>query len=100
MITSLLFAMLGALSDDQIDDGNIMFTIAQRLGGSIGVGVLGSFLAARSAAVGAVAAFHETALALTVTAAAAAALALRLASPHPSSRQPADAAQRPDNHLA
>jgi EmrB/QacA subfamily drug resistance transporter len=39
-ITPLLFAMLEPLTDTQLTDGNTVFNIAQRLGGSLGVGLL------------------------------------------------------------
>jgi hypothetical protein len=87
-ITPLLSVMLSPLADAQLADGNTLFNIAQRLGGSIGVGVLGSLLAARTARVGPIAGFHEIGLILTVAAAGAAVLALRLprrVAPQPSS---------------
>ncbi|WP_433377930.1 MFS transporter [Actinoplanes sp. CA-142083] len=77
-ITPLLAVMLDPLTDAQLADGNTLFNIAQRLGGSIGVGVLGSLLAARATHIGAVPAFHEIGLILTLAAAGAALLALRL----------------------
>lgn len=78
-VTPLLFVMLEPLTDSQLADGNTVFNIAQRLGGSLGVGVLGSLLTARSAVVGSIAGFHEIGLILTALAAAAALLSLRLA---------------------
>ena len=77
-ITPLLSVMLGPLTDAQLADGNTLFNIAQRLGGSIGVGVLGSLLAARAVHVGAVPAFHEIGVVLVAPAAGATLLALRL----------------------
>ncbi|WP_426501937.1 DHA2 family efflux MFS transporter permease subunit [Dactylosporangium sp. McL0621] len=77
-ITPLLSVMLEPLPDERMADGNTLFNIAQRLGGSIGVGVLGSLLAARAASVGPIAGFHEIGLILTVLALAAAGLALPL----------------------
>lgn len=77
-ITPLLAVMLQPLRDAQLADGNTLFNIAQRLGGSIGVGVLGSLLAARAARVGPIAGFHEIGLVLTALALAAALLSLRL----------------------
>ncbi|GAA4258453.1 DHA2 family efflux MFS transporter permease subunit [Dactylosporangium darangshiense] len=77
-LTPLLSVMLAPLSDTQMADGSTLFNIAQRLGGSIGVGVLGSLLAARAAAVGPIAGFHEIGAILTGLALAAAALALLL----------------------
>ena len=77
-ITPLLTVMLAPLTDAQLADGNTLFNIAQRLGGSIGVGVLGSLLAARAVQVGAVPAFHEIGLILTALAVVAALASLRL----------------------
>jgi len=77
-ITPLLAVMLGPLTDAQLADGNTLFTIAQRLGGSIGVGVLGSLLAARSVHVGPVPAFHEIGVVLVALATAATLVSLRL----------------------
>ncbi|MFI5907577.1 DHA2 family efflux MFS transporter permease subunit [Dactylosporangium sp. NPDC051541] len=77
-ITPLLSVMLEPLADTQLADGNTLFNIAQRLGGSLGVGVLGSLLAARAVTVGPIAGFHEIGLVLTVLALLAAALALPL----------------------
>jgi predicted MFS family arabinose efflux permease len=78
-ITPLLFAMLEPLTDAQLPDANTVFSIAQRLGGSLGVGLLASLFAARTAATGAVAAFHQIAVVLTAVAVLAAALSLKLA---------------------
>jgi EmrB/QacA subfamily drug resistance transporter len=78
-ITPLLFAMLEPLSDAELADGNTVFSIAQRLGGSIGVGVLASLFAARAAVGDAVAAFHEIGLVLAGLAAVAAVASMRLA---------------------
>ncbi|MFL6143538.1 MAG: DHA2 family efflux MFS transporter permease subunit [Labedaea sp.] len=78
-ITPLLFAMLNPLSDAELADGNTVFSIAQRLGGSIGVGVLASLFATRAAAGDPVAAFHQTGLVLTGLAGVAALASLRLA---------------------
>jgi EmrB/QacA subfamily drug resistance transporter len=41
----LLVAMLAPLPEDQLADGNTLFNITQRLGGSIGVSILGSLVA-------------------------------------------------------
>jgi predicted MFS family arabinose efflux permease len=77
-ITPLLSVMLAPLADTQLADGNTLFNIAQRLGGSIGVGILGSLLAARAVQVGPVPAFHEIGVVLVAVAAAATLLSLRL----------------------
>jgi len=77
-ITPLLTVMLDPLTDAQLADGNTLFNIAQRLGGSIGVGILGSLLATRAVRVGPVPAFHEIGALLAALAVAAALLALLL----------------------
>jgi predicted MFS family arabinose efflux permease len=89
-ITPLLFAMLEPLTDAQLADANTMFNIAQRLGGSLGVGILGSLLAARAQSVGPIAGFHDIGLILTALAALAAGLSLKLAPirQHPSTSSP------------
>jgi EmrB/QacA subfamily drug resistance transporter len=77
-ITPLLAVILEPLGDDRIADGNTLFNIAQRLGGSLGVGVLGSLLAARAARVGPIAGFHQIGVILTMLALVAAALSTLL----------------------
>jgi EmrB/QacA subfamily drug resistance transporter len=42
--TPLLVAMLAPLPDEELADGNTLFNITQRLGGSIGVSILGSLV--------------------------------------------------------
>jgi EmrB/QacA subfamily drug resistance transporter len=64
-ITPLLFSMLEPLTDTQLADGNTVFNIAQRLGGSLGVSLLASLLAARAPVIGPTAALHEIGLVLT-----------------------------------
>src|SRR5262249_38851698 len=78
-ITPLLFAMLHPLTDAQLADGNTLFNIAQRLGGSLGVSLLASLFTARTPVAGPVASFHEIGLILTALALGAAVLSLRLA---------------------
>jgi EmrB/QacA subfamily drug resistance transporter len=46
-IQPLLNALIGSLSSDQIPDGNTLFNVAQRLGGSIGIPWLSTFFAVR-----------------------------------------------------
>src|SRR5262249_47476426 len=91
-ITPLLSVMLEPLDDARLADGNTLFNIAQRLGGSIGVGVLGSLLATRAVRVGPIAGFHEIGLVLTVLALLAAALSVllprRTTGPDPSPEAP------------
>jgi EmrB/QacA subfamily drug resistance transporter len=78
-ITPLLFAMLEPLADAQLADANAVFNIAQRLGGSLGVGLLASLYAARAAAIGPVSGFHEIGAILCGLAVGAAVLSLKLA---------------------
>jgi EmrB/QacA subfamily drug resistance transporter len=46
-IQPLLNTMMGNLSPEQIPDGNTLFNVAQRLGGSIGIPLLATFFAVR-----------------------------------------------------
>lgn len=46
-IQPLLNTMIGSLPPDQIPDGNTLFNVAQRLGGSIGIPLLATFFAVR-----------------------------------------------------
>jgi EmrB/QacA subfamily drug resistance transporter len=46
-IQPLLNTMMGSLPPDQIPDGNTLFNVAQRLGGSIGIPLLATFFAVR-----------------------------------------------------
>jgi EmrB/QacA subfamily drug resistance transporter len=77
-ITPLLFAMLEPLTDAQLADGNTVFNIAQRLGGSLGVSLIATLYTVRAPVTGPVASFHEIGLILTAVAVAAAVMALRL----------------------
>jgi EmrB/QacA subfamily drug resistance transporter len=79
VVNPLLFGMLKPLRDSELADGSTLFNIMQRLGGSIGVGLLGSFLTARAQLVGPVNGFHEMGIMLTVLAALAALGSLALA---------------------
>ena len=78
-ITPLLFAMLHPLTDAQLADGNTLFNIAQRLGGSLGVSLLASLFTARIPVAGPVNSFHEIGLTLAALSLSAAVLSLRLA---------------------
>ncbi len=49
----LLVAMLAPLSERELPDGNTLFNITQRLGGSIGVSILGSIVGAAGLTIGA-----------------------------------------------
>jgi hypothetical protein len=57
-----------------------VFSIAQRLGGSLGIGVLASLLSARAAVVGPIGALHQIGYLLAAVAAVATALSLALPS--------------------
>jgi Na+/melibiose symporter-like transporter len=46
-IQPLLTTMMGSLPPEQVPDGNTLFNVAQRLGGSIGIPLLATFFAVR-----------------------------------------------------
>ena len=50
VIQPLLIAMLAGLSPTQLADANTLFSVGQRLGGSIGVGLLATFFTLRATA--------------------------------------------------
>jgi EmrB/QacA subfamily drug resistance transporter len=56
--TPLLVAMLAPLPEDQLADGNTLFNITQRLGGSIGVSILGSIVAGGVSLAATIDSFH------------------------------------------
>jgi EmrB/QacA subfamily drug resistance transporter len=56
--TPLLVAMLAPLPEDQLADGNTLFNITQRLGGSIGVSILGSLVAGGTTLAATIDSFH------------------------------------------
>ena len=56
--TPLLVAMLAPLPEDQLAVGNTLFNITQRLGGSIGVSILGSIVAGGATLVATIDSFH------------------------------------------
>lgn len=62
VIQPLLMAMLAGLGPGQLADANTLFNVAQRLGGSIGIGLLATFFTLRAGADGPLAGFHETIL--------------------------------------
>jgi hypothetical protein len=49
-IQPLLNTMIGSLPPEQVPDGNTLFNVVQRLGGSIGIPLLATFFAAREQA--------------------------------------------------
>ncbi|WP_421734602.1 DHA2 family efflux MFS transporter permease subunit [Cellulomonas sp.] len=76
--TPLLIAFLAPLEESELADGNTLYTISQRLGGSMGVGVLASVAARGTGTRGALQAFHLVGAVLVALAALAAALSRRL----------------------
>ena len=86
--TPLLTAFLAPLREPELADGNTLYNITQRLGGSIGVSVLGSIAAAGAVERGALSAFHEVGALLVGLAVVGAVLAGRL----PRDRAPEPAA--------
>lgn len=56
--TPLLVAMLTPLPEEKLADGNTLFNITQRLGGSIGVSILGSLVAGGATLAATIDAFH------------------------------------------
>jgi EmrB/QacA subfamily drug resistance transporter len=72
----LLVAMLAPLSESELPDGNTLFNITQRLGGSIGVSILGSIVAGGVTLAAVVDDFHLVGLIMVVIAVVAGVLAL------------------------
>jgi hypothetical protein len=70
--------MLAPLPEDELADGNTLFNITQRLGGSIGVSILGSIVAGGATLVATVDAFHLVGAILIAIAVVSAVLALFL----------------------
>jgi EmrB/QacA subfamily drug resistance transporter len=56
--TPLLVAMLAPLPEEELADGNTLFNITQRLGGSIGVSILGSVVAGGATLAATIDSFH------------------------------------------
>src|SRR5674476_1285033 len=77
--TPLLVAMLAPLPESELADGNTLFNISQRLGGSIGVSILGSLIAGGTSLSGVLDSFHFVGAILIGIAVVSALLALRLA---------------------
>jgi predicted MFS family arabinose efflux permease len=76
--TPLLVAMLAPLKEEQLADGNTLFNITQRLGGSIGVSILGSIVAGGATLAATIDSFHLVGGILIVVAAVGALIALTL----------------------
>jgi EmrB/QacA subfamily drug resistance transporter len=81
--TPLLVAMLAPLPEEQLADGNTLFNITQRLGGSIGVSILGSIVAGGATLAATIDSFHTVGVVLVVLALVGAALSLALGAPRP-----------------
>jgi EmrB/QacA subfamily drug resistance transporter len=79
--TPLLVAMLAPLPEEQLADGNTLFNITQRLGGSIGVSILGSIVAGGATLAATIDSFHTVGVVLVVLALVGAALSLALGAP-------------------
>jgi predicted MFS family arabinose efflux permease len=76
--TPLLVAMLAPLPEEQLADGNTLFNITQRLGGSIGVSILGSIVAGGVTLAATIDNFHLVGVILIAIAVVSAVLALFL----------------------
>lgn len=76
--TPLLVAMLAPLPEDELADGNTLFNITQRLGGSIGVSILGSLVAGGTTIAATIDSFHLVGWILIAIAVLSAILALFL----------------------
>jgi predicted MFS family arabinose efflux permease len=70
VISPLLAAMTGPLRPEQLGDASTVFSIWQRVAGSLGVGVIASVYAEQAAAHGPVHALHVTGVLVTLIAAA------------------------------
>jgi hypothetical protein len=70
--------MLAPLPEEQMADGNTLFNITQRLGGSIGVSILGSLVAGGATLAATIDSFHFVGWLLVGLAALSAVLSLWL----------------------
>jgi EmrB/QacA subfamily drug resistance transporter len=86
--TPLLVAMLAPLKESELPDGNTLFNITQRLGGSIGVSILGSLVAGGTTLAATIDSFHFVGVILIALAVIGAILALWL------TREPDSSANR------
>jgi EmrB/QacA subfamily drug resistance transporter len=78
VISPLLAVLTGPLRPDQLGDASTLFSIWQRIAGSLGVGLIAAVFVQRSRAVGPVAALHVTGLLVIALSAAGVAAALLL----------------------
>ena len=79
--TPLLVAFLAPLDEGELADGNTLYSITQRLGGSVGVSILGSIAASGATTGATLDAFHLVGAILVGLAVASAGLAWRLPRP-------------------
>jgi EmrB/QacA subfamily drug resistance transporter len=79
--TPLLAAFLAPLAEGELADGNTLYNITQRLGGAVGVSVLGSIVATGADGSAALASFHRVGVVLVGLAVVGAALARALPRP-------------------
>lgn len=93
--TPLLVAFLAPLGESELADGNTLYSITQRLGGSVGVSVLGSIAAGGAGGGGALGSFHLVGAILVGLGVVSAALSARLPRTAPE-RTPASASSAPD----
>jgi hypothetical protein len=70
VISPLLAVVTGALAPEQLADATTLFSIWQRIAGSLGVGLIASVFAQQSLSAGPVTALHVTAILVTTIAAA------------------------------
>lgn len=81
--TPLLAAFLSPLAERELADGNTLYNITQRLGGAVGVSVLGSIVATGADGSAVLASFHHVGVVLVGLAVAGAALARGVSRPAP-----------------
>jgi EmrB/QacA subfamily drug resistance transporter len=93
--TPLLVALLAPLTEDQLADGNTLFSIAQRIGGSVGVALLAALVAGAATQAAAIDRFHQAGAVLSALAAVAALGALFLRSARPTPHAASSAKTRP-----
>jgi len=98
--TPLLVAMLAPLPESELADGNTLFNIAQRVGGSVGVSILGSLLAGGSSLKETLDSFHLVGAILVGLAALGTLLALFLTRGQPQLQGAAAAADQSNEQVA
>jgi EmrB/QacA subfamily drug resistance transporter len=83
VISPLLAVVTGPLAPEQLGDATTLFSIWQRIAGSLGVGLIASVFTQQSLTAGPVAALHVTAILVTAIAAAGLVMAPFLRPPAP-----------------